>query len=190
MNGGHDNYQSQGGEKRSRSEQNKERVWAAVTSCLTNVPPTLLGALAAAAAAAAGAAAAPAGGRGEALGSVGLFPSNSRPRARPAPSTSGALPPPGPRAGPLLPRPSPASLLSPPRGCTPECASCPVPAGGTPEGARWGRKDEGTKLPPREAGLGTLAEPPLPRQRPCAPLPAERGAAMPPSASAGAGGGF
>nr|XP_017450038.1 uncharacterized protein LOC108351349 [Rattus norvegicus] len=30
------------GEKKSWSEQNKERVWAAVTSCLTNVPPTLL----------------------------------------------------------------------------------------------------------------------------------------------------
>lgn len=29
------------GEKKSWSEQNKERVWAAVTSCLTNVPPTL-----------------------------------------------------------------------------------------------------------------------------------------------------
>ena len=30
------------GEKKSWSEQNKERVWAVVTSCLTNVPPTLL----------------------------------------------------------------------------------------------------------------------------------------------------
>lgn len=29
------------GEKKSWSEQNKERVWAAVTSCFTNVPPTL-----------------------------------------------------------------------------------------------------------------------------------------------------
>lgn len=29
------------GEKKSWSEQNKERVWAVVTSCLTNVPPTL-----------------------------------------------------------------------------------------------------------------------------------------------------
>lgn len=47
------------GERKSWSEQNKERVWAAVTSCLTNVPPTLLRAVAAAA----GAAAEPAGGR-------------------------------------------------------------------------------------------------------------------------------
>lgn len=36
------------GRKKSWSEQNKERVWAAVTSCLTNVPPTLLRAVAAA----------------------------------------------------------------------------------------------------------------------------------------------
>lgn len=110
------------GEKKSWSEQNKERVWAAVTSCLTNVPPTLLGAVAAAAA---GAAAAPAGGRGEAPGSVGRFPSNSRPRARPAISTSGAPPNPGAGAGPLLPRPSPASLPSPARGVYPGARQLP-----------------------------------------------------------------
>lgn len=63
------------GEKKSWSEQNKERVWAVVTSCLTNVPPTLLRAVAAARAAAA----APAGGRGKELCSVGRFPSNSPP---------------------------------------------------------------------------------------------------------------
>ena len=62
------------GKKKSWSEQNKERVWAAVTSCLTNVPPTLLRAVAAA-----GASAAPAGGRGKELCSVGRFPSNSQP---------------------------------------------------------------------------------------------------------------
>lgn len=62
------------GEKKSWSEQNKERVWAAVTSCLTNVPPTLLQACCCA-----GAAAAPAGGQGKQLCSVGRFPSNSQP---------------------------------------------------------------------------------------------------------------
>ena len=41
-NDGNGNYQIRGGRKKSWSEQNKERVWAAVTSCLTNVPPTLL----------------------------------------------------------------------------------------------------------------------------------------------------
>lgn len=80
------------GERKSWSEQNKERVWAAVTSCLTNVPPTLLRAVAAAA----GAAAEPAGGRGYARGSVGRFPSNSRPRERPVIHTLG-VPPAQPR---------------------------------------------------------------------------------------------
>lgn len=64
MNDGNGNYQSQGGKKKSWSEQNKERVWAVVTSCLTNVPPTLLRAVTAAPARAA---AAPAGSRAEAL---------------------------------------------------------------------------------------------------------------------------
>lgn len=110
------------GEKKSWSEQNKERVWAAVTSCLTNVPPTLLGAVAAAAA---GAAAAPAGGRGEAPGSVGRFPSNSRPRARPAISTSGAPPTRGPERDHCSPAPRQPRFPRLLAGCTPECASCP-----------------------------------------------------------------
>lgn len=119
------------GEKKSWSEQNKERVWAAVTSCLTNVPPTLLRAVAAAAAAA-GAAAAPAGGRGEALGSVGRFPSNSRPRARPAISTSQA-PPPGGRSRTTAPPPlaSLASLTSS-RGVPQSAPAARVLDGGTP----------------------------------------------------------
>ena len=63
-------------EKKSWSEQNNERVWAPVTSCLTNVPPTLLRAVTAA-----GASAEPEGGRSERLCSVGRFPSNSRPES-------------------------------------------------------------------------------------------------------------
>lgn len=55
---------AKGEKKKSWSEQNKERVWAVVTSCLTNVPPTLLRAVTAAPARAA---AAPAGSRAEAL---------------------------------------------------------------------------------------------------------------------------
>lgn len=74
--------------RKSWSEQNKERVWAAVTSCLTNVPPTLIRAMAVAATPSL------ASGQSKALGSVGRFPSNSGPEALPAICTSSAhLPP-------------------------------------------------------------------------------------------------
>lgn len=100
-----------------------------------------------AAAAAAGAAAAPAGGRGKALGSVGRFPSNSRPRARPAIHTSGAPPPRG-RSRTTAPPPLASS-----RGAPQSAPAARVLDGGTPEPHTGGQKDEGTKLPPREAGL-------------------------------------
>lgn len=102
---------------------------------------------------AAGAAAAPAGGRGEALGSVGRFPSNSRPRARPAIRTSGA---PLPRGRSRTTAPPPlASLafLASSRGAPQSAPAARVLDGGTPEPHTGGQKDEGTKLPPREAGL-------------------------------------
>jgi hypothetical protein len=105
------------GEKRSWSEQNKERVWAAVTSCLTNVPPTLLRDLAAA-----GVAAAPAGYQGEAHYSVERFPSNSRLGAPPVTSRLRA---PGGRT--RTTPPPPIASLAPPRilaECSPELASC------------------------------------------------------------------
>ncbi|XP_046525567.1 uncharacterized protein LOC124243707 [Equus quagga] len=135
------------GEKKSRSEQNKERVWAAVTSCLTNVPPTLLRAVAAAAAGAA----APAGGRGEALGSVGRFPSNSRPQELTAIGTLGANPVGRGRTTPPPPLTSLVSLAS--SLGAPQCApAARVLDGGTPE-PHTGAKRREHEAPAREAGL-------------------------------------
>lgn len=118
-------------------------MWAAVTSCLTNVPPTLLRAVAAAAA---GAAAAPAGLLGEALGSVGRSPSNSRPGVSPATRRSRA--PRGAGAGPPLPRPSPASPPSHPRRVHPRARQLP---------GLWAAGRLSRALGPKGPGYGALA---------------------------------